>query len=106
MKVQTFTIEGKKSCNTCRGSSGASAIVLDKPVSDDLLQKIMATGQYVEAKHMTQAGILYVEDKMLTIHGGFGKNRLSIKCKFSLFGKIQECNQALDAVVEMLKAIE
>jgi hypothetical protein len=106
MKIETFAVSGKKPCATCRGSSGSTAIILDRPVSKELLDALVKSGQYAEAVHMTKAGILYVENKMLTIHGSFGRKQLSIKCKFSIFGKEQECNDAIEAFKTVITSIE
>ena len=105
MKVQTYEVSGKK-CNTCRGGSGSTSLILDGPISQVLLDKIVATGQYAENTAMTKAGILYVESKALTINGAFGRKQLSIKCKFSIFGKVEECKQAIDTITDLIKSIE
>jgi hypothetical protein len=106
MKIETYAVSGKQSCTTCRSSSGATALILDRAVSKTLLESLIKTGQYAEVVHMTKAGILYVESKILTIHGAFGRTQLQVKCKFSIFNKEAECNAATEALLGILKAIE
>jgi hypothetical protein len=109
VKVQTFKVEGRSSCNTCRAASGSITLLLDRPLTKQILASLIATGQYAEATHMTKAGILYVENRLLVVQGPFGKKQLQIKCKFSFIkGKTaeDECEQSLHSITTLLEGIE
>lgn len=91
MKIERFAI------STCCGGS-AIAFKLGVPLSKDFLPLLMGSG-YLEVKHFTKAGLLYVEHASLTATGAFGADILQIRCK----GKQENCLKYVDILEELLK---
>jgi hypothetical protein len=73
MKVERFAVQ------TCCGKTAIS-LKLSSPLSKDFLPYLVRNG-YVEAKHFTKSGMLYVENINLIATGIFGSDNLQIKCK-------------------------
>jgi hypothetical protein len=73
MKTERFTVQ---SC------CGKTSVILktDEPLTAEHLKGLVALG-FNEAKHFTQAGILYADNMDLIVTGPFGSDRLQIKCK-------------------------
>lgn len=83
---------------TCCGTTGL-ALKLDKTVSKDFLPLLVDAG-FIEAKHFTQSGILYVENQALVATGNFGSVLLNIKCK------INNCTEFINNFIELLATME
>ena len=90
---------------TCCGKGGSITLSLSKPLTIDILTALLATGQFAENKTMTEANILYVDNKMITAHGALGKSNLQLTCKFTLPAKEPICHQHLAAFEELLKSL-
>jgi hypothetical protein len=101
VEIQVF--QTGKPC--CGGVSSSNTLILDRSVSRDMLTALLDLGTYVEAKHMTKAGVLYVESKMLILQGSFGRNRLQAKCKSIVPAHTEECVKQLDIAMGVLKSM-
>lgn len=75
MKTERFSVQ---SC------CGKTAIILktDTPLSIEHLKKLVSLG-FIEAKHFTQAGIIYADNSDFILSGPIGSDRLQVKCKKS-----------------------
>lgn len=85
--------------NNCSKCGGVNLLMkLSVTVSKDFLSLFQSNG-FKELPHFTQAGILYVENENLTIHGPFGSDKLQVKCKKSdsqeILNKLEELLQQL-----------
>lgn len=89
----------------CSGKGGSISLTLSDKLTPSMLAILLATGQFAENKNMTKANILYVDNKMLTAHGAFGKNKLQLTCKFSLPNKEAHCQQSIAAFEEIIKTL-
>ena len=82
---------------SCCGGEG-TILKLSSPISKDLLNALKQQS-YVESEVFTRSGILYVDNKQLTVTGAFGSNKLQLKCKS------KDCNQIINQLEELLKAM-
>lgn len=73
MKSERFSV------NACCGKTSI-ILKLDVPLSIEHLKAFVKLG-FNEAKHFTDAGILYADNLDLIITGPLGSNRLQVKCK-------------------------
>jgi hypothetical protein len=107
MQIRRFQAQGSKDKPACCGNAvgGVVHLILDRPVSMELLSRILATGQYAAVDYQTKAGILYVESKVLVVSGPFGRDRLQIRCKLGN-ARVEECNRHIATITELLEAIE
>lgn len=85
--------------STCSKCGGVNLLMkLSVSVSKDFLSLFLNNG-FRELQHFTKAGILYVENENLTIHGPFGSDKLQVKCKKS------ECQEILNKLEELLQQL-
>jgi len=94
MKIERIVTPN--SCSKCGGV--ALLMMLSVSVTKDFLSLFQSNG-FKELQHFTQAGILYVENENLTIHGPFGSNKLQVKCKKS------DCQEILNKLEELLQQL-
>ena len=73
--------------------------VTDQPMTKEVLAKLVEKG-FNEAKHFTEAGILYADNDALIVTGPIGSNKLQIRCK------IRECEPKLNEFEELLSKLE
>lgn len=73
MKTERFTVQA------CCGKTSVILKTSD-PLTIEHLKSLVELG-FNEAKHFTQAGILYADNLDLIVTGPFGSDRLQIKCK-------------------------
>lgn len=92
MKIERLTVK------SCCGKT-AVAFKLDSPISKDILPLLIGKG-FIEGKHFTAAGMLYVENAALIASGNFGSNILHIKCK------VNDCIKFINDFEELLTAVE
>lgn len=90
-----------KAC--CGAGGGSTTLILDKPISRELLAVLVQDGTFMAVDYQTKAGILYVESKALVAQGAFGRNRLQVRCKLGS-AKAEECKQHIAAFMAILKA--
>lgn len=79
---------------SCCGKKEAG-FKLEKPISIDLANYLISKG-FTQRKHFTDGGIIYAENKALTVNGEFGKDVLYIKCK------IDNCSNFVDELETLL----
>jgi len=94
MKIER--IVAPSNCSKCGGKS--LLLILGISISKDFLSLFQNNG-FRELKHFTNAGILYVENDELIVHGPFGSNKLQVKCKKS------ECQEILNKLEELLQQL-
>lgn len=94
MKIER--IVAPNNCSKCGGV--ALLMKLSVTVTKDFLSLFQSNG-FKELKHFTDAGILYVENENLTVHGPFGSDKLQVKCKKS------ECQEILNKLEELLQKL-
>ena len=94
MRVEKLTVQ---SCGSCGGNKQYS-FKIDRPIATPLLEVFIKYG-FVEAKHFTKVGLLYVDSDDLIVSGPMGKNRLNVKCKKS------DCDQILNDFENLLSTI-
>ncbi len=84
---------------TCSKCGGVNLLLkVSVSVSKDFLSLFVKNG-FRELRHFTIAGILYVENENLTIHGPFGSDKLTVKCKKS------DCPEILNKLEELLQQL-
>lgn len=92
MKITRHTIQA------CCG--GVSIIFkADRPLMRGHLDKLVSLG-FIEAKHFSAAGILYVDNEELILKGPFGSDRLQVQCK------IANCEEKLNDLEALLQHLE
>lgn len=94
MKIER--IIAPKNCSKCGGMN--LLLKISVAISKDFLSLFQNNG-FKELTHFTQAGILYVENENLTIHGPFGSDKLQVKCKNK---DCQEILNKLEALLQQL----
>jgi len=94
MKIER--IIAPQNCSKCGGMN--LLLKLSVAVSKNFLPLFQSNG-FKELTHFTQAGILYVENQNLTIHGPFGSDKLNVKCKSS---NCPEILNNLEALLQQL----
>lgn len=82
----------------CCGKSSV-AFKLDTPFSKDNLPYLVNAG-FVEAKHFTKAGMLYIENHSLILTGAFNSNIIHAKCK------VNDCANLLNDIEKLLTEME
>jgi hypothetical protein len=87
MKVERFLVKA------CCGSTSVT-FKIGSPVSKDFLPLLVGNG-FIESKHFTAAGLLYVENESLVVTGSFGQSILQIKCKKTCEESINNFEQLL-----------
>lgn len=71
---------------------------IDTPISNNFLSLFLVNG-FKELQHFTKAGIFYVENSDLIVHGPFGTDKLQIKCKK------QDCQEKLNNLESLLQKL-
>jgi hypothetical protein len=85
--------------NNCSKCGGINLLLkLSVTISKNFLPLFQNNG-FKEQSHFTNAGILYVENQNLTVHGPFGSDKLHVKCKKS---DCQEILNNLEALLQQL----
>jgi len=92
MKVEVHSIS---SC--CGGKS--TIFKTNMPVTIDIIKQFIDKG-FIELKHFTDVGLIYVHNSDFIITGPIGSNRLQVKCKKS------KCDQNLKELENLLMLIE
>ncbi len=95
MKIER--IIAPNNCSKC-GSLNL-LLKLSVTVSKDFLPLFQNNG-FRELTHFTQAGIFYVENQNLTIHGPFGSDKLTVKCKSKT-----DCPEILNKLEALLQQL-
>lgn len=83
---------------TCCGGTAIS-LKLSSPLSKDFLP-LLVSGGFIEAKHFTKSGMLYIENNAITVTGNFGQNLVHIRCK------INDCASFINTFEELLANME
>lgn len=93
MKAERFNVQA---------CCGKTSIIykIDEPLAHKHMESLIKSG-FVEAKHFTKAGILYVDNLDFIVTGPFGSDRLQVKCKV----KSAICNEKLKDFEELLAQI-
>lgn len=97
MKIER--IVAPQGCSKCGGMN--LLLKLSASVSKDFLSLFQNNG-FKEQAHFTQAGILYVENDNLTVHGPFGSDKLHVKCKKTEKADCQEILNKFEALLQQL----
>lgn len=92
MEVKKFSV------SACCGKT-AIAFKLNTILSKTLLNDLVSKG-FVESKHFTAAGMMYVENQSIIASGTFGSDILNVKCKIS------NCSNFVDEFESLLANIE
>ncbi len=92
MKIEKYTIQA------CCGRTSV-IFKTDQPLSANHILELIKIG-YVEHKHFTQAGILYVDNSDFILTGPIGSDRLQVKCK------ILNCETKLNELEKVLLKLE
>ncbi len=92
MKIEKHTIQA------CCGRKSV-IFKTDQPLNARHILELTKIG-YVEHKHFTQAGILYVDNSDFILTGPLGSDRLQVKCK------IINCDPKLDELERLLLKLE
>ena len=68
--------------HTIPSCCGNTSIIFktDKPLDLNMID-VLVKFNFIEQKHFTKAGILYVENKELVLTGPIGSNKIQVKCK-------------------------
>ena len=92
MKIERFAVQA------CCGTT-TIAMKLSTPISKDFLPSLVSAG-FIEAKHFTKAGLLYIENEALIISGTFGANIIHVRCKTG------ECTNLINDFEQLLTNME
>ncbi len=93
MKVERFTTQA------CCGQT-AIIFKIDRPLSQKHID-FLSKNEFIEAKHFTLAGILYMTNFDFILNGPLGSDRLTVKCKH----KESECVEKLNDLEGLLRQI-
>lgn len=92
MKVEVYSIS---SC--CGGKS--TIFKTNIPLTLAVIKQFVDKG-FIELKHFTDAGLIYVHNSDFILTGPIGSNRLQVKCKKT------KCDQSLEELESLLEQIE
>jgi len=92
MKVERIHIQA------CCGRT-ATIFKTDRPIGTNLIEFLTKQG-YVEAKHFTAAGILYMDNPDFNLAGPIGSDRLTVNCRRA------DCNQKMNDLEVLLQQME
>lgn len=92
MKIEKYTIQA---------CCGRTSIIFktDQPLDTRHILEFIKIG-YIEHKHFTKAGILYVDNSDFILTGPLGSDRLQVKCK------MLNCDSKLIDLEQMLLKLE
>lgn len=91
MQVERFTVQA------CCGKTSL-IFKTNRPIFASDIQALVNLG-FTEAKQLTKAGILYVDNPDLIVTGPIGSDRLQVKCK------IADCEQKLNDFEVLLQQL-
>ncbi len=88
MKVEKFTVQA------CCGKTSV-IFKIDQPVGLNHVNQLVNLG-FIERKHFTEAGIIYIDNSDFIITAPLGSNKLQVKCKHS------KCSDEKFEVIEIM----
>lgn len=86
----------KYQTKACCGKTSVTFKLLN-PIDLSLIDFLCKNG-FVEAKHFTKSGIIYISDSLFTLTGPIGSDKLTIKCKK------KSCDEEIDNLMSLLSS--